>query len=66
MSSTAARRPHRWRGAGEPEREVIVLDRLTPERLQQEARRVGLRALEVRGVAPTEQHTASTVVILGA
>jgi len=48
-----------------PEREVIDLDRLTPERLQQEARRVGLRALEVRTVAPTELHTASTVVILG-
>lgn len=52
--------------AGErPQREVIELDRLTPERLQREARRVGLRALEVRSVAPTELHTASTVVILG-
>ncbi len=51
--------------AGEgPQREVIVLDRLTPERLQQEAHRVGLRELEVRSVAPTELHTASTVVIL--
>ncbi len=54
-------------GASErPEREVIELDRLTPERLQQEARRVGLRAVEVRSIAPTELHTASTVVILGA
>ena len=50
---------------GQPEREIIDLDRLTPERLQQEGRRVGLRALEVRTVAPTELHTASTVVILG-
>jgi SAM-dependent methyltransferase len=55
------------RGTGEqPEREVIELDRLTAARLQQEARRVGLRALEVRSVSPTELHTASTVVILGA
>lgn len=48
-----------------PERELIDLDRLTPEQLQQEARRVGMHALEVRTVAPTELHTASTVVILG-
>ncbi|HUH81246.1 MAG TPA: methyltransferase domain-containing protein [Solirubrobacteraceae bacterium] len=50
----------------QPEREVIELDRLTAERLQQEAALVGLRALEVRSVSPTELHTASTVVILGA
>jgi SAM-dependent methyltransferase len=50
----------------QPEREVIELDRLTPERLQREAGRVGLRPLEVRRVSPTELHTASTVVILGA
>jgi len=60
----------RQAGAGEradqeAEREVIQLDRLTPERLQREAARVGLRALEVRAVAPTELHTASAVVILG-
>jgi SAM-dependent methyltransferase len=53
------------RAGEQPQREVIELDRLTPERLQREARRVGLRALEVRSVAPTELHTASTVVILG-
>ena len=53
-------------GAGEePELEVIELDRLTAERLQQEAARAGLRPLEVRNVSPTELHTASTVVILG-
>lgn len=49
-----------------PRREVIELDRLTAERLQREARRVGLRPLEVRSVSPTDLHTASTVVILGA
>jgi SAM-dependent methyltransferase len=53
-------------GRGEPEREVIVLDRLTAGRLQQEAARVGLRTLEVRSISPTELHTSSTVVILGA
>lgn len=53
-------------GGEQPEREVIELDRLTPERLQLEARRAGLRALEVLSVSPTELHTASTVVILGA
>jgi SAM-dependent methyltransferase len=56
-------------GNGAEERldvEVIELDRLTAERLQQEASRAGLRLLEVRNVSPTELHTASTVVILGA
>ena len=50
----------------QPQREVIELDRVTAERLQREAARVGLRALEIRSVSPTELHTASTVVILGA
>jgi len=49
----------------QPELEVIELDRLTAERLQQEATRADLRPLEVRNIAPTELHTASTVVILG-
>jgi SAM-dependent methyltransferase len=55
------------RGSTEPpRREVIELDRVTAERLQREARRVGLRPLEVRSISPTELHAASTVVILGA
>ncbi len=49
----------------QPERELIELDRLTAERLQREAQRVGLSALEVRRIPATELHTASTVVILG-
>jgi hypothetical protein len=44
----------------------ITLDRLSAARLQQEASRVGFRPLGVRTIAPTELHTGSVVVMLGA
>jgi SAM-dependent methyltransferase len=49
-----------------PERNVIELDRLTGRELEREAAAVGLRAEPARTIAPTDEHTGSTVVMLRA
>jgi SAM-dependent methyltransferase len=46
--------------------ERITLDRLSAPVLEQEASRAGFRALGLRTIAPTELHTGSVVVVLGA
>jgi hypothetical protein len=49
-----------------PERDVIVLDRLSAATLEREARTVGLRPLPRREVAATSDYVGSVVVVLGA
>jgi SAM-dependent methyltransferase len=53
---------------GEPlvEYDTIELDRLTARELEREGRSVGLRPEPARKIAPTEEHTGSTVVMLRA
>jgi SAM-dependent methyltransferase len=48
------------------EHNVIELDRLTGRELEREAAAVGLRAQTPRMIAPTAEHTGSTVVMLSA
>lgn len=48
------------------QRDVIELDRLTARELEREATAVGLRAEPARTIAPTDEHTGSTVVMLRA
>jgi SAM-dependent methyltransferase len=52
------------RVGGCSERNVIELDRLTARELEREAAAVGLRAEPARTIAPTDEHTGSTVVML--
>ncbi|HEY4449964.1 MAG TPA: class I SAM-dependent methyltransferase [Solirubrobacteraceae bacterium] len=49
-----------------PERDVIELDRLTATRLRREGREAGLSPLPTRSVSATDQHVASSVVVLRA
>jgi len=44
----------------------IELDILSVEELEEMGRGVGLHPVEVRDIAPTEEHIGSQVVILGA
>ncbi len=48
------------------QRNVIELDRLSARELEREAAAVGLRCEPVRTIAPTDEHTGSTVVMLRA
>jgi SAM-dependent methyltransferase len=47
------------------ERNVIALDRLSVARLEREARTAGLRAEPALAISATDEHVASTVVMLG-
>lgn len=47
------------------ERDVIELDRLSAARLEREAREVGLRTQPALEIPATDEHVASTVVMLG-
>jgi SAM-dependent methyltransferase len=51
--------------AERPVHASIALDRLSGQRLQQEATLAGFRPLGVRAIAPTDLHTGSVVVVLG-
>jgi SAM-dependent methyltransferase len=53
-------------GEGTAERSVVRLDRVDVARLEREAIEAGLRPEPTRQVAPTEEHTGSTVVMLRA
>jgi SAM-dependent methyltransferase len=44
--------------------DVIELDRVSPRELEREARMVGFTTEPARTIAPTEEHTGSTVVML--
>lgn len=48
------------------ERNVVELQRVVPEELEREAIVAGLRPAFIRELSPTEDHVASTVVVLGA
>jgi SAM-dependent methyltransferase len=54
------------RGSEPPQVARIALDRLTAQRLNEEAQRAGFRPLGMRTIEPTDLHTGSVVVILGA
>ena len=54
----------RWRGAGE--RDVVELACVTEEQLWAEASSAGLRAEPTRLIGPTDEHTASEVVMFRA
>ncbi len=47
------------------ERDVIELDRLGAARLEREARAAGLRVEPAVAIAATDEHVASTIVVLG-
>jgi len=51
-------------GDGEPERDVIELDRVTARELEREATGAGLRPERSRELLPTRDHVGSTVVML--
>jgi hypothetical protein len=48
------------------ERNIVELDRLTPERLLREGAQAGLRAAGTRTIPDTDEHVGSTVVMLRA
>jgi SAM-dependent methyltransferase len=60
---TGRQEPHAEQSS---ERNLIELDRLTARELEREAAAVGLRAEPTRTIAPTDEHTGSTVVMLRA
>jgi SAM-dependent methyltransferase len=62
--SVLIERERRIHGDGEPERDVIELDRVTAHQLEREGTGAGLRPERARELLPTRDHVGSTVVML--